>query len=63
MSTVIVAKATVYDKGGKALTVGSPVKWGKMAGRVVSLAPTFVRIKADGGTVFTRKPWAVRRAA
>lgn len=53
----------IYDKGGKALSVGSPVEWNKKAGSVVSLAPTFVRIKADGGTIFTRKPWAVRRAA
>lgn len=53
----------IYDKHGKALTVGSPVEWNKLSGRVVSLAPTFVRIKGDGGTVFTRKPWSVRRAA
>lgn len=57
MSTVI------YDKVGHPLSIGSAVAWNKLAGRVVSLAPTFVRIKGDGGTVFTRKPWNVRRAA
>lgn len=57
MSTVI------YDKIGQPLSIGSPVVWNKLAGHVVSLAPTFVRIQGGGGTVFTRKPWAVRRAA
>lgn len=50
-----------YDKVGRVLTVGSPVTWNKQAGRVVSLASAFVRIKGDNGTVFTRRPWNVRR--